>query len=292
LWRFVTFILVFGLWLHPRGRSARIGIHEEATMAFDERGAIDHFWDARRRDEYFPADWYNRLNIEQAYRVQLGVVARRVAAGEQQVGWKIGMTSEAMQCQFGFHEPVFGCLMAGGLQQSGHMFATGELIRPGFESEVSVRLREPLSGHVGTAEARHSIAVCFPALEVIETRGDLVAQMALALADNAQQKAFVLGEPVSLTDHLRLAEVEASVAINGAEVARALGAVVLGDPLNSVVWLAGRLAEFGLKLRAGDLIMTGSFTRQFPLTPGDRVRAEFRGMGSVEVSVATEQGGG
>jgi 2-keto-4-pentenoate hydratase len=110
--------------------------------------------------------------------------------------------------------------------------------------------------------------------------------MALALADNAQQKAFVLGEPVPPADDLRLSGVEARVEVNGAEVARARGEAVLGDPLHSVVWLAKKLAEFGLALRPGDLIMTGSFTRQFPLAPGDRVRAEFEGLGAVEVGVA------
>jgi 2-keto-4-pentenoate hydratase len=254
-------------------------------MAFDERAAIDRFWEARSKGEFFPADWHHRLNMEQAYRVQLGVVARRVAAGERQVGWKVGMTAEAMRRQFGFHEPVFGCLMEDGTRRSGHVFGADELIRPGFETEVCVRLREPLSGIADADRARRAVEACFPALEIVETRGDLVAQMALALADNAQQKAFVLGEPVPLND-LRLAEVEARVEVSGAEVARARGGEVLGDPLNSVIWLAKKLAEFGLALRPGDLIMTGSFTRQFPLAPGDRVRAEFDGLGTVEVGVA------
>jgi 2-keto-4-pentenoate hydratase len=56
----------------------------------------------------------------------------------------------------------------------------------------------------------------------------------------------------------------------------------LGDPLNSVAWLAQKLAEFDRSLRGGDLVMTGSFTRQFPLAPGDQVRAEFSGIGAVE----------
>jgi 2-keto-4-pentenoate hydratase len=254
-------------------------------MAFDERVAIDRFWEARGRGEYFPADWHDRLSIEQAYRVQLGVVARRVAAGERQVGWKVGLTAEAMRRQFGFHEPVFGCLMEDGIRRSGHVFGADELIRPGFETEVCVRLREPLSGTVDAARARRAVEACLPALEIIETRGDLVAQMALALADNAQQKAFVLGEPVPLNG-LRLSDVEARVEVNGAEVARARGEAVQGGPLGSVVWLAKKLAEFDLALRPGDLIMTGSFTRQFPLAPGDRVRAEFDGLGAVEVGVA------
>jgi 2-keto-4-pentenoate hydratase len=256
-------------------------------MAFDEAAAVEAFWQARRRGEYFPTDWFDRLSIEQAYRVQLGVVARRIAAGERRVGWKVGMTAEAMRRQFGFHEPVFGCLMEDGLKHSGHVFGRDELIKPGFETEVCVRLREPLSGAADAAQARRAVEACHPALEVIETRGDLVAQMALALADNAQQKAFVLGAPVPLADDLWLERVEARVSVNGAEVARARGEAVMGGgPLDSVVWLARKLGEHGLALGAGDLIMTGSFTRQFPLAPGDRVEAVFEGLGAVEAAVA------
>jgi hypothetical protein len=83
-------------------------------MAFDERAAIDRFWEARRSGEYFPEDWRDRLDFDQAYRVQLGVVERRVAQGEQQVGWKVAQTSEETRRQFGFHEPIFGCLMEEG----------------------------------------------------------------------------------------------------------------------------------------------------------------------------------
>jgi 2-keto-4-pentenoate hydratase len=255
-------------------------------MAFDEQAAIDQFWEARSNGEYYPDNWANQLSIDQAYRVQLGIIARRVAAGERQVGWKVGLTAEAIQRQFGFHEPVFGCLMQDGRKGSGYLFGRNALIKPGFETELCMRLREPLSGSVDAARARRAIEVCFPALEIIETRGDAVAQMALALADNVQQKAFVLGEPIPFTDDLELSRVEARVEINGAEVARGRGEAVLGDPVNSVVWLAAKLNDFGLVLGAGDMIMTGSFLRQFPLSPGDRVFADFAGVGIVEVGIA------
>ena len=254
-------------------------------MAFDEQAAIDRFWEARRSGDYFPTDWYDRLTVDQAFRIQLGVAARREAMGERRVGWKIGLTSDAAQRQFGLREPVFGYLVDGGLTRSGHVFGRDELISPAFEVEVCVRLCEPLSGTVDAARARRAVDLCHPALEVVEIRGDLVAQFALAMADNAQQKAFVLGEPVPLGD-IDLRGVETRVAVNGEGVARGHGEAVGGDPLNSVIWLARKLGEYGLSLRAGDLIMTGSFTRQFPLAPGDHVRAEFDGLGTVEVGVA------
>jgi 2-keto-4-pentenoate hydratase len=39
-------------------------------------------------------------------------------------------------------------------------------------------------------------------------------------------------------------------------------------------------------LRPGDIIMTGSFVRQFPLQAGDVAVAEFSGIGRVEVRIA------
>ena len=107
-------------------------------MAFDEQAAIDEFWAARARGDYFPAKWFDRLTLDEAYRIQLGVIARRIAAGERQIGWKVGLTAEPIQQQFGFHEPVFGCILDS--RQSGHVFRRDQLIRPGFESELCLRV--------------------------------------------------------------------------------------------------------------------------------------------------------
>ena len=74
--------------------------------------------------------------------------------------------------------------------------------------------------------------------------------------------------------------------INGEVVATGRGDAVLGHPLNSVIWLAGKLPEFGRRIRAGDVIMTGSFTRQFPIAPGDRIEANFAGVGVVTTGMA------
>jgi 2-keto-4-pentenoate hydratase len=254
---------------------------------FDAASVIERFWTGRQSGDYFPSEWASRLTLDQAYRIQLGVIARRVASGERQVGWKVGLTAAAIQRQFGFHHPVFGCLLEEGRTRSGHVFARDALIKPGFETELCLQLREPLAGTVDAARARRAIGHCFPALEITETRGDPLGQTMLLVADNAQQKAFVLGEPVVLTDDLKLAQVEARVTVNGAEVARGFGEAVLGDPINSVVWLAGKLGELGRALAPGDMIMTGSFVRQFPLAPGDRVRAEFAGISAVEVGIAS-----
>jgi 2-keto-4-pentenoate hydratase len=252
-------------------------------MAFDEAAAIDSLWDARLRGDFFPDDWIGRLTIDQGYRVQLGILARRTAGGERRIGWKVALTSKPTQEQFNFHEPAFGQV----LDQfpSGHQFPA-DMIRPGCEPEICVRLARPIAAGADAKAARAAIEVCYPALEIVELRCDLRRDMALSLGDNIAQKAVVLGAPVRVGDMPDLGEIETRVRVNGVEAASGLGAAVLGHPLNAVVWLAGKLPEYGLALQAGDLIMTGSFTRMLPLSAGDRVQATFTGLGEVGTSVA------
>jgi 2-keto-4-pentenoate hydratase len=148
---------------------------------------------------------------------------------------------------------------------------------------LCMRLGADLSGVIDLQTARNAIDAVYPSLEIIETRGPFTEQIALALADNAQQKTVILGSPVALP--LELATIEASVSVNGQPVATGLGEAVLGNPLNSIVWLSGKLAEYGRTLKAGEIVMTGSFTRQFPISPGDRIETMFSDIGRVATSM-------
>jgi len=253
-------------------------------MSIDITAAVEDFWIARARGEFFPQSYIDRLTLDEAYRIQLALIDRRVAAGERQIGWKVGLTAKPIQEQFGFHEPVFACILE--TQPSGHAFGATELINPGFETELCVRLGRGLEGPVSQSQVRAAVDVIHPAFEIIETRGDFVKQIALALADNGQQRSVVLGAPVQLAPTTELDKVEARVQLNGNEVATGLGSAVLGNPLNSVQWLAETLGRHERRLRAGDIVMTGSFVRQFPLHPGDIAVAEFSGIGRVEVGIA------
>ena len=245
--------------------------------------AIGEFEAAQARGEYFPRAWFDRLSLDDAYRIQLALIDRR--AGARRVGWKVGLTARAIQQQFGVHEPVFGCLLADGRLDTGHVFRGDALIAPGFENELCIVMGRDLAPDATPADVAAAVARVHPAFEIIETRGDLTSQLALALADNAQQKAFVLGPVVDRAALPELDRVTVSVRINGSEAAAADGSAVLGHPYNSITWLAAKLAQFGERVKAGDYIMSGSFTRQFPLTAGDRIEAAFAGIGTVTASV-------
>jgi 2-keto-4-pentenoate hydratase len=244
--------------------------------------AIDAFWESARRGIYGPPEWKGRLTREQAYAIQLGMLARHVRDGDRHAGWKVGLTAKAMQLQQGVYEPVFGFLIASGERASGTRFRYAELIQPGFENELCLTMGTTLRGPgITTAQAAAAISAMAPALEIIERRGDFAGDLNLALADNAQQKAFVTGPAVPMPAGFDLAAVTVDVAVNGAHSERALGTEVLGTPAASVAWLANKLAEFGRGLDAGMKVMSGSFTRQYTLQGGERVEARFVPVGTV-----------
>jgi 2-keto-4-pentenoate hydratase len=81
-------------------------------------------------------------------------------------------------------------------------------------------------------------------------------------------------------------QIEARVTINDHPVAIGTGDAVLGNPLNSVVWLAAKLGAYGRRLKAGEIVMTGSFTKQFPIAPGDRIETVFSGLGAVRTAMS------
>ena len=70
-------------------------------MTIELQCAVEEFWAARGRGEHFPASYFDRLSLDEAYRIQLALIERRCAEGERQIGWKVGLTSKAIQQQFG-----------------------------------------------------------------------------------------------------------------------------------------------------------------------------------------------
>jgi 2-keto-4-pentenoate hydratase len=243
--------------------------------------AIDSFANARRDGVYFPPEWYGKLSLDDGCQVQLGVLSRLVADGARHIGWKVGLTSEAIQRQFGVPEPVFGFLLADGVYQSPASLDFDSLIRPGIENEMCVTIGQDLRGPgVDLARARASVASVRSAMELIETRGPFTEQ--LALGENVQQKGVILSQQVhAFVPDLDLTAVEVELQLGGATVGRATGEAVLGNPVRSIVWLANKLSQYGRHLEAGQLVMTGSLTRQFLAQRGDKFQANWQPLGSV-----------
>jgi 2-keto-4-pentenoate hydratase len=253
-------------------------------MPIDHKDAAGLLHSALRNGTEFPASLNRTMTMDDAYAAQFLLLDLQKQSGEQQVGWKVGLTAKAMQEQQGMHEPVFGHLLASGHLSSLANLPFDSLISPGFENELCLRLKSELSGSdISFDEAAAAIDAVAPAIELIEKRGVFKDDLALAMAGNAQQRAFITGDFIPFTADMNLATVAVTVCINGAEKETALGAEVLGNPVHSVIWLAEKLAQFGRSLKSGDMIMSGSFTKQYDLAKADRVDVTFTDFGTASI---------
>jgi 2-keto-4-pentenoate hydratase len=105
------------------------------------------------------------------------------------------------------------------------------------------------------------------------------------IADNFFNAGCVLGDPVREWRGLDLATLEGHTLVNGKEVGRGNGAMVLGHPLEALVWLANSRAARGLGLQRGKFVFLGSLVETKRLNAGDSVRIEIEALGSLDIVV-------
>jgi 2-keto-4-pentenoate hydratase len=226
---------------------------------------------------------YDGLTPEDAYEVQLLQVARWVSAGARVAGHKVGLTSAAMQRQFGVDRPDYGHLLDRMVWPEHEPIPLSCFLQPRVEPETAFVLAGPLRGPgVTVADAIAAVGFVLPALELIDSRiRDWKIGLADTIADNASSGGVILGStPVSLSAvNLRLAG--CNLYRNGRLAGTGAGGAVLGSPLTALVWLANTVGARGVALEAGQVILPGSVTASVPVGAGDAVTATFAGLGSV-----------
>lgn len=228
-------------------------------------------------------------SIEDGYRVQSAVHQLLATELGPLVGYKIGCTSEVMQQYLAIPHPCAGGVYARGVHQSGAVLSAADFVRIGVECEIAVRLEQDLVP-AGAPFTRDSVAgsiECYlPAIEIVDDR--YVSWETLGaptlIADDFFAAGIVLGQPVARSAVPDLIDVEGRALINGEESGRGTGADVLGHPHNALAWLANHLASQGRRLRAGEIVMTGSLVKTVWLEAGDEATMHFSRLGSVQVS--------
>ncbi len=228
---------------------------------------------------------YPGLTADDAYRVQLDLIDRKLEEGARVVGHKIGLTSVAMQQLLGVDQPDFGHILDTMMVPNGGAVARDELIYPRVEAEITFVLGEDLRGPGVTvprvlAATRYVMA----SLEIVDSRvEDWKITLADTIADNASSCRMVVGGRGIPVDGLDLRLVGMVLERNGEVVNTAAGAAVLGHPAQAVAWLANKLAEFDVTLKAGEVILPGALSAAVTVQAGDFIQATFDHLGSVSV---------
>ena len=225
------------------------------------------------------------ISIDDAYAIQQRMLQRRLAAGEQVVGKKIGVTSKAVMNMLGVFQPDFGWLTDGMVYNEGQAIEASSLIQPKAEGEIAFVLKKTLQGPgVSAADvlaATEGVMACF---EIVDSRiRDWKIKIQDTVADNASCGVFVLGDRLVDPRDVDLATVGMVLEKNGDIVATGAGAAALGHPANAVAWLANTLGAHGIALEAGEVVLSGSLGIMVPVAAGDNLRVTMGGIGGCSV---------
>ena len=227
---------------------------------------------------------YDGIELEDAYAIQDLWLKMRIDRGARLVGRKIGLTSRAMQMASNFNEPDYGYLTDDMLLSDGAQIEAGRFISPRLEMELGFIMGEDLQGAGCTvADVMRATEFVTPALELIAYRTHVPRAIVDTIADNAAAGAMITGGRLVRPFDLDIRWVGATLSRNGVIEESGVSAAVMGHPAAGIAWLVNKLSRHGVGLKAGQMVLTGSFTRPIHIVAGDVIQADYGPMGTLGV---------
>lgn len=229
------------------------------------------------------------MTMDDAYAVQAAWVKRKIGAGRRVIGWKIGLTSKAMQYALNIDIPDSGVLFDDMLFEDGARIPGSRFIQPRIEAEIAFVMKAPLAGpNVTVFDVLNATDYVTPALEILDTRilrvdpeTKKARTIVDTISDNAANAGIVLGGRQMRPDAIDMRWMGAIVSRNAEVEETGLGAGVLNHPARGIAWLANRLALYGDRIEAGQIVLAGSFIRPVEARHGDTIVADFGPSGTV-----------
>ncbi|CAI8047002.1 2-oxo-hept-4-ene-1,7-dioate hydratase [Geodia barretti] len=204
-------------------------------------------------------------------------------------GHKVALTTKASREHLGVHEPCYGHILSTCVYENNADVPIGNLASPHIEAEVAFVMGEDLQGPgVTPVDVMAATLGVLPSLELVDLK---VQGKGISATDviihNALHGGLVVGSRLRSLEDLDLQYEGVTVEFNGELHGSGTGFEVMGNPINPVVWLVNKLAEFGDYLRAGETIISGSMVTPAELKPGDSVKVTYSRMGTVGARFVT-----
>ena len=228
---------------------------------------------------------------DEAYAIQAALhahLARRT--GSSVSGFKIGCTTPAMRAYLNIPQPCAGGVFGGAVIRGGGAIRASDYLKVGVECELAVILGRsitPADTPRSLDDAADAVAAATAAMEIVDDRYADYAALGIhpLIADDFFNAGAVLGPPVPAWQGIDLRELRGEMRINGAVVGSGIGADVMGNPLEALLWLARRFGELGWTLPRGSFVLLGSVVQTHWLSAGDDVRCTLFGLGQTDLSV-------
>jgi 2-oxo-hept-3-ene-1,7-dioate hydratase len=232
------------------------------------------------------------LSVEDAYSIQRQWVRLEQGDGHAIRGYKVGLTTHALQHALQATEPDYAPLMADMFFHTGEEIPAARFIAPRLEVELAFVLENGVQGPgVTVEEILLATAYVTPALEIIDARIEQLdsethkaRKLVDVICDFAAAAGVVLGEERVKPHELDLRWAGAILSRNGVIEETGLGAAVLGHPAASIAWLANQVGGAGLQ--PGEVLLAGSLTRPVAINYGDVVSADYGPLGRLAFRLA------
>ncbi|MBA1157048.1 2-oxo-hept-4-ene-1,7-dioate hydratase [Microvirga mediterraneensis] len=228
---------------------------------------------------------FPNMEIEDAYRVQDLWAEARIAKGARVIGHKIGLTSRAMQMASKITEPDYGRILDDAMYNDGAQIRADLFLKPRLEVELAFIMGEDLEGPgIRTYDVLRATEFVLPALEIIDYRTEVPRAIVDTIADNAAFGAIVVGGRTIRPMDIDVRWVGATLSKNGIIEESGVSAAVMGHPAAGIAWLVNKLHAVGAKLKRGQIVLGGSFTRPVDIAKGDVIHADYGPLGAIGVS--------
>jgi 2-oxo-hept-3-ene-1,7-dioate hydratase len=232
------------------------------------------------------------MTMDDAYAVQSAWVKRKVEQdGRKVVGYKIGLTSRAMQRVMKIDTPDYGVLLDDMVFPNNGDINAADFLDPQIEVELAFVLKKRLFGENLTVdEVMEATDYVIPAFELIAARSHRVhpesgytRTVFDTISDNAANAGIIMGGRKVAPGEIDLRWAGAIVKLNGVIEQTGLAAAVLDHPANGICWIAKRFAPHDIALEPGQVLLSGSFTAPVKVKAGDVVTAEYGELGDLSV---------
>ena len=152
-----------------------------------------------------------------------------------------------------------------------------------IEVELAFVLKDDVKGPNTTIfDVLKATDYVVPALEILSSRIEMEGRTIVdTISDNAALGGMIYGGTPIAPDAVDLRWISALLYRNETIEDTGVAAAVLNHPAMGVVWLANKLAQHGDSLKAGEIILAGSFTKPMWVYPGDTVHADYGDLGSI-----------
>jgi len=225
------------------------------------------------------------LNLGDAQEICEGNIQRRLDAGEKIAGYKVGFTNIPVREKMGLPDSTYGYIMEPMVMESGCELQLDDLIASKIECEICFKLSKDLSGKGLTAqdvlEATEGVSASF---EICDARiKDWKCPYPDIFADNGFSARIVLPGAWRPVGDVDLINETVALMQDDNKLAEGKGEMAMGHPANAVAWLAGKLADRGRSLQAGQIVMTGTLTPIMAIEKGATYVAKFSSLGEVKI---------